>query len=354
MKFLSLQSLGWSQFFASRFAAYATDGYSVGRVAIEYRGAYLLYTEQGEVTAEVTGKFRHQAHDSQDFPAVGDWVVMRMASAQQATIHAVLPRQSQFSRKVAGARTEEQLVATNIDTVLLVSGLDQNFNPRRIERYLTLTWNSGANPVIVLNKADLCPDLTDCLAAVESIAPAVPVVVLSALQQQGLNQLQPYLQPGKTVVLLGSSGVGKSTITNQLLGADRQAIQAVRQGDHQGRHTTTHRELLPLPNGSLLIDTPGMRELQLWAGEDSLQSTFSDIEALAEQCRFRNCCHQQEPGCAVQQAIDQGDLDPDRWFSYQKLQRELAYQLRQQDQRAQLEEKAKWKKIHKVMRDRQR
>lgn len=249
-----------------------------------------------------------------------------------------------------GGTTEEQIVAANVDTVFLVSGLDQNFNLRRIERYLILVWESGANPVIVLNKADLCDAIEQRINAVESIASGVPIVTLSAIQQQGLDRLQPYLLPGQTIALLGSSGVGKSTLGNQLIGANVQAVQSVRQGDDQGRHTTTHRELLRLPSGSLIIDTPGMREIQIWAGEESLQATFADIDRLAEQCRFRDCCHEQEPGCAVQEAIVQGTLDYSRFLNYQKLNRELNYLSRKQDERAQLNEKAKWKKLHKALR----
>ncbi|PSB13429.1 ribosome small subunit-dependent GTPase A, partial [filamentous cyanobacterium CCP2] len=350
---MNLQQLGWSDTFARHFAPYARAGYAVGRVTIAHQNRYHLWTEAGELIATLSGKFRHQVKDAEDLPIVGDWVVLRgQEKEQRATIQHVLPRFSIFSRKVAGGKTAPQPIAANIDTAFLVSALDHDFSLRRIERYLLLAWESGVNPVILLNKSDLCEEPESYIAEVKSIALGVPILCLSATQQTGLEALTPYLQPGKTIALLGSSGVGKSTLTNQLLGTDRQAVQSVRQADSKGKHTTTHRELLPLPSGGLLIDTPGMREIQIWAGEDSLQGTFADIESLVQDCRFRNCQHDREPGCAVQTAIEQGILDPSRFLSYQKLNRELAYLSRKQDERSQLEEKAKWKKIHKALRQR--
>lgn len=352
---MNLEQLGWSDRFAASFVPYCQSGFTIGRVAVEYRNTYLLYTEQGEQFAEVTGKFRHQASGIQDFPAVGDWVVIQIRAAEaRSTIHAILPRRSKFSRNVAGSTTEEQVIAANVDTVFLVCGLDGDFNLRRIERYLILAWESGAIPVILLNKADLCVDVEQRLAEVEAVAIGVPIVVLSAAAGQGMTALQPYLQPGQTVALMGSSGVGKSTITNQLKGETVQAVQSVRQGDDRGRHTTTHRQLIPLPSGALIIDTPGMRELQVWSGAEGLPETFADVEVLAQQCRFRNCQHEQEPGCAIRQAIADGELDAGRLLNYQKLQRELHYQIRKQDQRANLAEKERWKKIHKSMRHHQK
>lgn len=350
---MQLSSLGWNSVFAEYFASYPQAGYTVGRVGLVHQHLYTLYTEFGELAAEVTGKLRYHATGMQDFPAVGDWVVIQARVEEKtATIYEILPRQSKFSRKIAGAKTEEQIIATNINTAFLMSGLDSDFNLRRIERYLILAWESGAKPVIVLNKADVCPDVEQCVLDVEAIAPLVPIVVLSALNQQGLETIQPYLQPGQTVTLIGSSGVGKSTLTNQLVGKPLQKVQSVRHSDSRGRHTTTHRELLILPNGALLIDTPGMRELQVWANDSGLQETFADIETLAQQCRFRDCQHHREPGCAVQQAIEDGILNIKRFRSYQKLQQELHYLNRKQDQKAYLEEKAKWKQIHKALRDR--
>ena len=349
---MNLDEIGWGCKIARSFEPFAAEGYTVGRVALEHRNRFVLYTERGEVPAEITGKLRYQATHTQDFPVVGDWVAISLQDqATRATIHAVLPRSSLFTRKAPGTTIEEQMIAANIDTVFLVTGLDGDFNLRRLERYLVLAWESGASPVVVLNKADRCDRLPQILRQVDAIAPGLPVIPLSALQGEGLDQLVPYLKPGKTVALLGSSGVGKSTLTNQLMGKSVQAVQAVRRGDDRGRHTTTHRELLRLPSGGLLIDTPGMRELQLWTSEESVQETFSDIETLASQCRFRDCQHQHEPDCAVQAALSAGVLDRHRFRSYQKLQREQRYLSQKQNQQEALNTKARWKKITKTMRN---
>jgi ribosome biogenesis GTPase len=348
---LNLKMLGFTPQVAEHFAPYREKGYAVGRVALEHKRMYRVYTEWGELLAEISGKLRHEALMREDYPAVGDWVVISpRPQEQRATIHAILPRKSKFSRKAAGETIEEQIVAANVDTVFLINALNQDFNPRRLERYLILAWESGANPVIILSKSDLCTDIEEKVAVVESIAIGVPVHVISAWEGRGLDQLSPYLSEGKTIALLGSSGAGKSTLINVLLGEEVQKVQEVRHKDDRGRHTTTHRELFVTPHGALVIDTPGMRELQLWHSHEGFQETFEDIETLAQQCRFSDCRHHTEPGCAVQAALASGELEQSRFAQYLKLQRELAYLARKDDVRAQLAEKQKWKQIHKSLR----
>ncbi|WP_035987962.1 ribosome small subunit-dependent GTPase A [Leptolyngbya sp. KIOST-1] len=342
---------GWSTTCDRAFAPWAEAGFEAGRVVLEHRGAYQLLTPTGELAAMVSGQFRYQAEGEQNYPAVGDWVVVQRQPGT-AIIQAVLPRRSEFVRKAAGGKTEGQVVAANVDTVFLVCGLDGDFNLRRIERYLVAAWESRAMPVIVLNKADACEDLADRLGQVEAIAFGVALHAVSATTGAGLEQLAPYLGPGQTVALIGSSGVGKSTLTNHFLGVSQQATQAVRDDDSRGRHTTTGRHLLTLPSGALLIDTPGMRELQLWTTSEGLGATFADIEELAEDCRFRDCRHRGEPGCAVEAAVEAGDLSRSRLHSYHKLQREQQWIDQRQDARAAANSKRRWKTIHKAMRDR--
>ena len=334
----------------SAWQPYADRGLKLGRVSIVHRDQYRLYTADGEMKAAAIGALLYRAANASELPAVGDWVAVQPTGPDEAMIHAVLPRRTAFSRRAAGEREQEQMIAANVDLALIVCGLDHDFNPRRIERYLTLARQSGADAAIVLNKADLCADPETRAAEVIRIAGKAPVVVTCARSAEGIEPIRGLIGRGRTVALLGSSGAGKSTMVNQLLGQPRQPVQEVRESDSRGRHTTTYRELIPLPNGGALIDTPGMRELGLWVGSASVDSAFSDVTELALECRFRNCAHGVEAGCAVQAAILAGKLDPERWRNYQKLHAELAWQERKNDLTAALAEKQRWKKIHKAMR----
>ncbi|MBL9201175.1 MAG: ribosome small subunit-dependent GTPase A [Opitutaceae bacterium] len=353
---MNLSSLGWDESLAAQFQPFVSDGLVPARVALEHRHAYGLLSPHGELTAACTGKLLHVSTGRGDLPAVGDWVAASVRPGEaHADIHAVLPRRTKFSRRAAGDTAVEQIVAANVDTVLLVTALDQNYNLRRIERTLLLAWDSGAQPVVVLNKADLHAAPAEAQAEVEPIAMGAPVVTLSAARGDGLAGLAPWLMPGRTLALLGSSGVGKSTLINRLLGAERQATGAISETIGKGRHTTTHRELIVAPAGWLIIDTPGMRELQLWdVGEAALDTAFADVIGLAARCRFTDCSHRAEPGCAIQAALDDGTLDFGRWQSFQKLQREQAYAARKADPRLERATKSHWKKINRAQRATQR
>ncbi len=320
-----LDRYGYDTFFRDRFAPFAEQGLSAGRVVSEVGPLFRVVGEHGERTAEVSGRLRHRADVKSDLPAVGDWVALRSDwGTPRATILAVLPRRTAFTRLAAGRDGEGQVVAANIDTVFVVVGLDLDFNVRRVERAVLLARESGAEPVIVLAKADLCEHLAARIDDVTKVAPTVSIVAVSAKEGVGIDALAPWLRPGQTVVLIGSSGVGKSTLVNKLLGEERQSTRTVREHDHRGKHTTTRRELVLLPSGALLIDTPGIRELGMWGGEDALGEAFSDVDDLAASCAFSDCKHVTEPRCAVRAAMKSGALDPKRFESYLKLKGELA------------------------------
>lgn len=342
-----LQTLGWNDRLSGQFEQYRDDGLVPGRVSVQHRGAWDVLTEQGELRCELPGRVFHEAGSAAELPAVGDWVAVEpRAGEASGTIRALLPRRSKFSRLAAhdpaSNVTREQVLASNVDVVFIVTSLNEDLNLRRLERYVTLAWESGATPVILLTKSDLHPAPEEAAAEVESIAYGVPVHTLSALTGRGLDVIAEHLQPGSTAVLLGSSGVGKSTLINALIGEEVLGTQEIR-SDGRGRHTTTRRELLVLPSGGIVIDTPGIRELQLWEADEGLDEAFEDIAELAARCRFTDCAHDSEPDCAVRDALENGTLAPDRWESYQKLERELAHLDRRLDKRAEAEERKRWR-----------
>jgi ribosome biogenesis GTPase / thiamine phosphate phosphatase len=327
-----LAQLGWTPALEEQFAPHVADGLEPARVAVEHRDAYVLYTARGERQAELSGRLRHAAAERGDLPAVGDWVAA--TATDPALVQAVLPRKTKFSRMAATdhGQTVEQVVAANVDIVFLTAGLDGDLNVRRLERYLTLAWESGASPVVVLTKLDLCDDVGAALVEVGSVAVGVPVHTVSNVTGEGVEDLASYVSEGRTVAALGSSGVGKSSLVNALAGEELMATGDVR-ADGRGRHTTTNRQLLVLPSGGLFLDTPGMRELRLWESEEGLASTFDDVAAAAANCRFSDCSHEREPDCGVQAALGDGSLDWERYESWRKLQNELHYLALKQDAR---------------------
>ncbi len=350
-----LQKAGWDEVWEEKFSDLAGKDVSPARVLAQHRHSYSLWTAAGEADAEVAGALLYRA-ESSGLPVVGDWVAVRQyAPSDLAIITDVLPRRTKFSRKVSGPAGEEQVIAANIDLLLIVCGLDHDYNLRRLERYLVAASQSGAQPVIVLNKADLCSDVPARIAAVSTIAAGVSVLAISAVSEGGDHaaaKLLSMIATGKTAALVGSSGAGKSTIANQLLGTVTQTTQPTRQSDSRGRHTTTHRELFFLSNGGLILDNPGMRELQLWAHDFwqgspqlALDQAFPEIEAFAAACTFRDCTHTAEPDCAVQNALVSGEIDAARWRSYLKLQRELRHAAAQVDPNLRRTEKERWKKL---------
>ena len=356
----SLEKLGWSEFFSSQITGGQSDSdVAVARVAEENREMYRLLSERGEFMAEVSGKFRHEISSRADFPAVGDWVLASTRSDEgRATIHRVLDRKSKFSRKIAGKKTEEQIVAANIDVVFLVSSLNSEFNLRRLERYVTLAWESGAKPVIVLNKCDLCENAEHFRDESQAAAFGVRVILASAVRGEGIAEIRELMRSDSentcgvanaavTAALLGSSGVGKSSLINAILGSELLDTGEARAGDDKGRHTTTTRHLIVASGGGVLIDTPGMRELQLWDGSEGIAQAFGEIEELATQCKFRDCKHENEPGCAVRAAVEDGTLDAERLESFHKLGREEKHVAAKLDDAVRAEQTKELKKLMK-------
>jgi ribosome biogenesis GTPase / thiamine phosphate phosphatase len=348
---LKLEDLGWDFYFQDQSDKRIKAGLIPARVTFSGRGIYRLASEQGEHWAEIAGAIRYESLGSEDFPVCGDWVLADDSADQERTvIRTLLPRKTSFVRQQVGTTPGQQVVAANIDTVFLVSGLDSDFNPRRIERYLAIAWESGARPVILLNKADICPDLPLRITEAMSLAPGVPVLAVSAADGRGMEDILSYAGRGKILALLGSSGVGKSSLVNQLLGRSVQKVCETDSDTGRGVHTTAVRQLFILPGGSLIMDTPGMREIQAWSIDTGLDATFEDIQSLAQGCRFRDCRHQAEPGCNVRAAVEQGELNPGRLSSFFKLSREARYIELKNSHSASWVERERWRKVAKQVR----
>ncbi len=351
---MGLAELGWDERWREALAE-AGGELQPARVVAEHRGAFVVDTgegssgREGEAPAEPSGRLRLDSRDGADWPTVGDWIAGR-ATPDLFVIERVLPRRTALQRQQAGRVTGAQVVASNIDVVFVVSGLDGDFNPRRVERALVLVRESGARPVVLLNKADVCPEAEERRRTIESVALGAPVHLVSAATGSGIDHVRAALPTGTTSVLLGSSGVGKSTLVNRLLGEARQALAPVRDDDSRGRHTTTARQLFTVPGGGMVIDTPGVRELQLWGAPAALDTAFGDVDALAGSCRFADCRHEREPGCAVAAAVAAGALPPERLASYHKLARELRHLETRVDALARGEEKRRWRSIHRLAR----
>lgn len=348
--FTSLHDLGFNSFFENEFSKSEEKSFVPARIISEHKSMYRIQNEKGEFLAEISGKLRFTAVNRDDFPTVGDWVyIQELEGENKAIIHSIFPRKTKLSRKAPSKNIEEQILCANIDTIFIVQPMDSTFNSNRIERYLTIGWESGAIPIVILTKKDLCDSPESILLEAESVAIGTKVYAVSSLQDDGIEPIKTYLSPGKTIVFVGQSGAGKSTLINKLSGKNLQKTNEIRDIDSRGKHTTTHRELFVLDDGGLLIDTPGLREIQLWGEESILEETFSDIEELASQCKFPDCSHESEPGCAVLAALAKEEISAKRFENYSKMKRELAYLESKMDESAKMQRKQKERQLQKLI-----
>lgn len=352
---MTLESLGWNDYWNSQFLPFRQERLIPARVCVEHKELYHFFSQQEDGVARVAGRLRHSAMGRADFPAVGDWVAIEPGlSGGPGVIHAILTRKNRFSRKTSGETVDEQIVAANLDTLFLITSLNRDLNPRRIERYLAAAAAQSFRPVIILTKSDICDNADMVTSEIKNRFPHLAVHAISSVTGAGLAAIAGYLGVGQTVAMVGSSGAGKSTLVNRLMGEDRQEVREIRSDDDRGRHATTHREMFALPQGGLLIDNPGMRELQLWDENADVEGAFADIAALAATCRFADCSHHHEPACAVQQALAAGKLDSSHFDNFLKMQRELEYLQARQDPQIERERKEKWKRIHRQYNKQQR
>ena len=349
-KYPTLLKLGWDQQFEEAFTALERDDLVPGRVAVENRDNYIVMTGDGEYMAEITGKLRFSVLDAADLPKVGDWVACSVfENDRNGVIHEILPRRTKFSRRTAGKKTEEQVLATNINTIFIVQSLDNNFNLRRMERHLVMVYEGGSRPVVILNKSDICPDPGAYVARVKSVLPGIEVLAVSAYSGEGLQNMSQFLSEGETIAFIGSSGVGKSSLINRIMGEELLRTQEIRLADSRGRHTTTRRELILAPEGGLLIDTPGIREFQVWESTEGIDETYSEIIDLSAGCRYSDCTHTCEAGCAVIAAVSEGRITQGRYESYLKLRKELNFLAEKQAQKGYLDSKKRFKEISRVI-----